>query len=87
MFETKNKIQLVTNFSNSELHIYQLAVNTYNKRKGKSILFISNIAKYGENNERIYEHGSSLNIVQDVDLSDFWDMFHEFQSTIEKFNS
>ena len=65
------------------LELYKLAVKTYNEKNKKTILFISSIADWGNGN--ILENDSSLHTIENVNLSDFWDMFDKLKEVIKAF--
>lgn len=76
----------LTNFTNDRLDLFKLAVFTYNKKHGKCILYISEIANYGENDEFVNKGSSSLHSLNFNDKGDFWDLFHELESVVDNFN-
>ena len=73
------------NFSNDKLYLYKLAVDTYNKKHGKCILFISEIATHGQNDELVSENSSSLHSLNSNNKGDFWKLFDELKSVVEAF--
>jgi len=89
MFKTfidfEKPTSLMTNFGDKELKLYELAVETYNTKHNKILLYISNIAKYGDN--KTLGNHSSLHSTVGQDMSDFWDMFNKLREVLNQFNN